>query len=47
LRLFESIIGGQPTTGVDDLGTLFGMLLRIALGMIVGVALTEDWRGGW
>jgi uncharacterized membrane protein YjjP (DUF1212 family) len=47
LRAFESIIGGQPITGVEDLGTLFGTLLTIALGMIVGVALTKDWRGGW
>jgi hypothetical protein len=34
-------------TGVEDLGTLFGTLLTIALGMIVGVALTKQWRGGW
>jgi uncharacterized membrane protein YjjP (DUF1212 family) len=47
LRAFESIIGDQPITGVEDLGTLFGTLLTIALGMIVGVALTKDWRGGW
>ena len=47
MRVFESIIGGQPITGVEDLGTLFGTLLTIALGMIVGVALTKDWRGGW
>jgi uncharacterized membrane protein YjjP (DUF1212 family) len=47
LRAFESIIGGQPITGVEDLGTLFGTLLTIALGMIVGVALTKEWRGGW
>jgi hypothetical protein len=37
----------QPITGVGDLGTLFRTLLTIALGMIVGVALTKDWRGGW
>jgi hypothetical protein len=47
LRGFESIIGGQPITGVEDLGSLFGTLLAIALGMIVGVALTKDWRSGW
>jgi hypothetical protein len=47
LRAFESIIGGQPITGVEDLGTLFGTLLTIALGMIIGVALTKQWRGGY
>jgi uncharacterized membrane protein YjjB (DUF3815 family) len=47
LRAFESIIGDQPITGVEDLGTMFGTLLTIALGMIVGVALTKNWRGGW
>jgi uncharacterized membrane protein YjjB (DUF3815 family) len=47
LRAFESIIGGQPITGVEDLGTMFGTLLTIALGMIVGVGFTKDWRGGW
>ena len=41
LRPFENIIGGQPITGVEDLGTLFETLLTIALGMIVGVALTK------
>jgi hypothetical protein len=47
LRAFESIIEGHPITGVEDLGTLFGTLPTIALGMIVGVALTKEWRGGW
>lgn len=46
LRAFESIIGGQPITGVEDLGTLFGTLLSIALGMIVGMALIKDWHPG-
>jgi hypothetical protein len=47
LRAFESIIGGQPITGVEDLGTLFGTLLTIALGMIIGIALTKQWRAGY
>ena len=47
MRAFESIIGGEPITGVEDLGTLFGTLLTVALGMIVGMALSKDWRGGW
>ena len=46
MRAFENIIGGQPIIGVEDFGTLFGTLLTVALGIIVGVALTKDWRGG-
>jgi uncharacterized membrane protein YjjB (DUF3815 family) len=47
LRGFESLIGGQPIIGVEDFLTLFGTLLTIALGMIVGGLVTRKWGGGW
>jgi uncharacterized membrane protein YjjB (DUF3815 family) len=47
LRGFESLIGGQPITGLQDFGTLWATLITIAIGMIVGVAVTKEWRSGW
>jgi uncharacterized membrane protein YjjP (DUF1212 family) len=47
LRAFESFIGGQPITGAEDVNTLFGTLLTIALGMVVGMIITNKWHRGW
>jgi uncharacterized membrane protein YjjP (DUF1212 family) len=47
LRAFESFIGGQPITGAEDVNTLFGTLMIIALGMVAGMLITNKWRAGW
>ena len=47
LRAFESIFGGQPIVGLQDMETLFANLIVIALGMIAGMLLTDRWRSGW
>jgi uncharacterized membrane protein YjjP (DUF1212 family) len=41
LRAFESLIGGQPIVGVDQVNVLFSTLIMIALGMIVGFVITK------
>jgi uncharacterized membrane protein YjjP (DUF1212 family) len=46
LRAFESLIGDQPITGLEDFGSLFTILITISIGMIVGLALTKEWRSG-
>lgn len=47
LRAFESVLGGQLITGIEDFGTLFANLILIALGMIAGMLLTTKWRSAW
>jgi uncharacterized membrane protein YjjB (DUF3815 family) len=47
LRGFESLIGGQPITGIEDFGNLFTTLLTIAIGISAGFVLTKNWRSGW
>jgi uncharacterized membrane protein YjjP (DUF1212 family) len=47
LRAFESLIGGQPIGGADQVGVLFSTLITIALGMIVGFILTKRWGSEW
>jgi uncharacterized membrane protein YjjP (DUF1212 family) len=47
LRGFESLIGGQPITGIEDFGNLFATLITIAIGISAGFVLTKNWRIGW
>lgn len=46
LRGIESLIGGQPIAGIKDFETLFGTILIIALGIIIGGLVTKKW-GRW
>jgi uncharacterized membrane protein YjjB (DUF3815 family) len=44
LRQLETWISGDKITGVQDLTTLVGVLLAIAMGMVVGRAIVHRWR---
>lgn len=44
LRQLEVWVSGTPSGGIQDLETLFGTLLAIAVGLVVGRTISESWR---
>lgn len=44
LRQLETWLSGTTVTGVEDLQTLAGVLLAIAMGMVVGGVIGHRWR---